>query len=102
MFSDVDLEPIHAKINGFLENFIDLVDWKNFNLRLNRLKELKLEKIVNHLLLKKMDPELYSQQFERTILLNVFEQIKENLILKNLKLMLIEKLNNSLSNMIEN
>ena len=82
-FTRAEFETIHAKINGFLENFIDLVDWKNLNLRLNKLEELNLERIVDHLLVKRIDPEHYSKQFERTILLNVFEQIKDdNLILK--------------------
>ena len=66
---------IHAKINDFIEND-DLVDWKNFNVRYNKLVDMGLEDIVNHLLEDRIDPYEYSERFERTVLLNVFEQIK--------------------------
>jgi len=80
----VSLARIHEKINEFLENFIDIVDWKNFNLRYLKLKELNLDKVVENLLSNRMDPVEYSKKFERTILLNFFEDLKDrNTILRN-------------------
>ena len=73
---EADFEMIHAKINDFIENEIYLVDWKNFNVRYNKLVDMGLEDIVNHLLENRIDPYEYSERFERTVLLNVFEQIK--------------------------
>lgn len=78
------LVVIHEKINEFLENFIDLVDWKNFNLRYLKLQELNLKEVVENLLINRMDPIEYSKKFERTILLNLFEALKNrNKILRD-------------------
>ena len=75
---------VHEKINDFLENFVDLVDWKNFNLRYLKLKEMDLKEVVEHLLSNRIDPEEYSKKFERIILLNIFEDLKDrNTILRD-------------------
>ena len=94
---------VHEKINDFLENFVDLVDWKNFNLRYLKLKEMDLKEVVEHLLSKRIDPEEYSKKFERTILLNIFEDLKDrNTILRDFEADIHRNIESQFKNMINN